>query len=324
MGNRSSDESWYHKKMIIAYSQRLLPPYSSVVQVVESPRAQAQSFDGISWEILYLSGIQQTDEHKPGIRGYGNGRGYFRVANWQGKELKTYIFPACVDHAQVAESIDELAQFLATAKVPFPVADEYEYWLLDGADESPLALLFSCCDESQMAAFPGRTEWTALPHSKMKIANTEGEQARNEAPVNHRFQRLIANRAGDKPQAAWFKRDADEAQDFPGLLVREDWGSAVEQDICQRYLMRKAPRLLMLQGLSFDDRERLEIASKQYALEVDGYFPLYPEVNDQQRMNALRVEAQLRRTTSRMPKADKPETPASKAPMGKDMRIFET
>lgn len=76
----------------------------------------------------------------------------------------------------------------------------------------------------------------------MKVENTEGEQARNEPPVNHRFQRMIAIRAGRNPRADWFRRDENNDDAFPSLLVREDWHNETDYDLCQRYLMRKVPR----------------------------------------------------------------------------------
>jgi hypothetical protein len=42
------------------------------------------------------------------------------------------------------------------------------------------------------------------------------------------------------------------------------------------------------------DRERLEQAARDYAIEVDQFFALYPEVIDEKLMTALRVEAKLR------------------------------
>ena len=93
--------------------------------------------------------------------------------------------------------------------------------------------------------------------------------------------------------------------------------------MCQRYLSRKAPRLLMLQGLSEHDRERMEIAAKSHVMEVDQYFPLYPEVNDQQRMSAIRVEARLRRQMPQAPKVEEKEAITAATPFSKDMRILE-
>jgi len=310
--------------MIRSYTQRLLPPFSGVVQIAESERARAQSFDGTHWDIQYFSGNEHAVEDTFRIQGYGLDKGYFNVANLHKHELKTFNFPACVDHGMVSESINELYEFLSTAQLPFPAGDNFEYWLLDEADESPLALLNACCDESVMDMYPSQTEWTALPHSKMDIENTESEQTQNEPPVNHRFQNLIARRAGMNPRAAWFKRVDNGSADFPGLLIREDWQEQAHHDLCQRYLMRMAPRLLMLHGLTTEDRERLEVAAKQYVFEVDEYFSLYPAVNDKSRMSAMRVEARIRRASPEVPKTGKKQKVTGPAQLDKDMRIFET
>lgn len=309
--------------MIRAYSQRLLPPFAGIVQIAESARARAQSFDGINWEIQYLSGDEQTGDEIHRVQGYGLDRGFYKVASLKHRELNIFNFPSCVDHGQVSKSIHELAEFLSSAEVPFPAGDIYEYWLLDGVDESPLALIYSCCDESLMETYPGGTEWTAIPHSKMQVENTEGEQARNEPPVNHRFQRLIAKRAGMNPRAAWFKREQNESNEFPGLLVREDWQNPADHDVCQRYLMRKAPRLLMLHGLSSSDRARLEVAAKDYVFEVEEYFPIYPEIHDKQLMTAIRVEARLRRANPEQTAKSKKQKSTEFTPLSKDMRIIE-
>lgn len=174
-----------------------------------------------------------------------------------------------------------------------------------------------------MASFPAHTEWTALPHSKMQVENTAEERSRNEPPVNHRLQRLVARRAGLNPRAAWFRRSHDDGDAFPALLVCEDWQEQADHDLCQRYLSRKSPRLLMLHGLSHDDRERLEIAAKTHAVEVDQYFPLYPDVNDERRMSALRVEARFRRETPHATKADSGKDDTGVKPLSKDLRILE-
>lgn len=309
--------------MIRAYSQRLLPPFSGVVQIAESERARAQSFDGLNWDIQYLSANERPGDVTDRARGYGLDRGYYNVASLKSGELKTFMFPSCVDPDRVSESIHELTEFLAAAHVPFPAGDIFEYWLLDGADESPLALMYTCCDESLMDTYPGQTEWIALPHSKMRIENTEEEQARGAPPVNHRFQSLIANRAGINARAAWFKRDPHETDDFPNLLVREDWEEQADHELCQRYLMRKAPRLLMLQGLSPEERGRLEVAAKQHVFEVEHYFPMYPKVNDDRLMTAIRVEARLRRNAPQVSGTGPKDQSSGVTPLSKDMRIIE-
>jgi hypothetical protein len=296
-----------------------MPPFSGAVQVAESSRARAVSFNGLQWEFQYFGGDPGVER----VRGYGLDRGFFKVAKLDGQELHTFNFPAYVDHDTVSASIVELHEFLQTATIPFPFGDQFEYWLLDGTDGSPLALIYACCDESLKARYPSRAEWTALPHSKMRVENTDHEVASGEPPVNHRLQQAIATRAGYNPKAAWFDRSRDNGTDFPDLMIREDWQDEANHDLCQRYLMRKAPRLLMLQGLSADDRDRLELAAKQHVFEVEDYYALYPEIVDEKRMSAMRVEARLRRDMPKVAAKGKVQESAGPERLSKDMRIIE-
>ena len=41
--------------MIKSYSQRITPPFSGLVQIVESDKARAMTMDGISWEFYFLA-----------------------------------------------------------------------------------------------------------------------------------------------------------------------------------------------------------------------------------------------------------------------------
>ena len=81
---------------------------------------------------------------------------------------------------------------------------------------------------------------------------------------------------------------------FPPLLLREEWPNETQADLCRRYLDRQASRLLMLQNLIKEDRQRLERAAKANVFEVERFYPFYPEVIDQKLMNSILVEARLR------------------------------
>lgn len=276
--------------MMKAFSQRLLPPYSGQVQIAESDRARAITMDGLRWEIHFLRAAK-TREGAAGLKTKG---AFTRVASIGSDELGAIAGQTSSLYENIDERIIELAAFLTTAHLPFPSADHYEYWLLDAGDESPLALIFSCTEADYMALFPSRPEWTALPAAVMPIAKTQDEQARGEAPVNYRVERLVAARAGSKPRARWFQRRSSEPDQFPVFLLREDWVDEEQYQLCQRYLMRQSTRLLMLHGLQCEERRRLELAARPYALEVERFFPLYPEIADQRIVNAIRAEARLR------------------------------
>lgn len=279
--------------MIKAYSQRLLPPYSGQAQIAESDRARAITMDGELWEIHFLYAFVSGQN----AAGRAPRRSFRRVAGITHRELGEMANQSSHELEDVDDRILELARFVASASLPFPAADKYEYWLLDAEDDTPLALIFSCTQAEQMANFPSRPEWTALPAAVMPIEATHDEQERSDTPVNYRLERLVAQRAGSKPRARWFQRRGDEPDSFPVFLIREDWQDREHHELCQRYINRQSTRLLMLHGLQHEERRRLELAAKPYAFEVARFYPLYPEIVDEKLMNAIRIEARLRSST---------------------------
>ena len=286
--------------MIKTYSQRNLPPYYGQVQIAESERARALSLDGQLWEIQFLyfgnSAVTDINNGTKGIK-----HSYRRVASISHDDIRQKKIGKQIEGQTVDDRILELTDFLAQVSLPFPAADHHEYWLLDAKDQSPLALIFSCKNSEQMDGYPSRPEWTALPSAVMPIEMTEDEKSYAAAPVNYRLERLIAEQAGTNPKAEWFKRSADERLSFPPLMVKQDWQEEESIDLCQRYLQRQAPRLLMLHGLSQELRGQLEIDARAHALEVERFYPLYPEIIDQTLMDAIRVEARLRGVTEGQP-----------------------
>jgi len=282
---------------IRAHSQRLLQPFSAQVQIAETDDARALSMDGDLWEFqfIYASG-------RGGVGGRQQGR-FVRAAHIRYGDLERVIANPSTEEGEVDPRILALAEFLLAAELPFEAADRHEYWLLDPKDDSPLALIFSCVDASEMASFPKLTDWTALPAAVMPIDSSEEERSRSYGPVNYRLERSVAERAGSRPRARWFTRRYRDDEVFPPFLVREDWDDAEQSDLCQRYLQRQAPRLLMLHGVGLEDRRRMELAAKAHALDVERFFPLYPEVVHKDLVDKIRVEAKLRMAAGETPYA---------------------
>jgi len=274
--------------MIHTYSQRLLTPYYGLVQIAESERARALTVDGETWEIQFL---------RTGNGSQSRNNIFRRAVTISDSEIKQKKLDSLLEGQTVDERILELTDFLADISLPFSAEDHYEYWLLDAKDQSPLALIFSCKESEKMEAYPSRPEWTALPSAVMPIEMTEDEKSYASAPVNYRLERLVAERAGINPKAKWFTRSAHEEQLFPALMLREDWQEEESNDMCQRYLTRQSPRLLMMHDLDRELRRQLEINARSYALEVARFYPLYPEIIDQTLINATLVEARLRGAT---------------------------
>ena len=278
--------------MIRAYSKRLLSPYMGLVQIAESDGARALSLEGKDWEIQLRVDHGNTGER--GRTGPPPKKHYVRVASIRGSGIQRFKLPYHLDHGVVEEQILELADYLKDAILPFPSADEYEYWLLDEKNQQPLALIYSCVKAEEMAMYPRQLEWTATPASVSAVEKTPEELKIYTPPVNYQLEQLVNARAGRSPRAAWMKRREGLDLDFPPCLVSESWEEEEHEWLCRRFIARLAPRLLMLHGLEKSDRLRLEQEAKAYVLEVAQFFPLYPDVADQKLMSSIRVEARLR------------------------------
>ena len=278
--------------MIQAYSKRLLSPFTGQVQVVETGQARALTLDGNNWEVQYRVSIGRgpVADQQQAVKKDN----YVRAAIIRPSGIEHMPLPRYLDTNAVAEQIQELAVYLEKVTVPLPPADMHEYWLLDEADEQPLALIFSCLHAEEMPMFPQRPVWTATPAAIMAVARIPEEERHYVPPVNSRLEDLVNGRAGKHPRARWIRRREGQAGIFPSCLVREDWESEEDRRLCQRYIERQAPRLLMLHGLKHEDRLRLEGYARQNALEVERFFPLYPAVADDKLMSAICVEARLR------------------------------
>ena len=290
--------------MIRMYSRRLMLPYVGVVQIAEMEKARALSMDGGYWSIQYALPLQPQERNgsqraDPGST-YTRILGYNHAAVGTVKEGQLEHFPIhpALDPAAVRSASQRLFEAVTAANLPFEAADRYEYWLLDARDQTPLALLYTSVDAQDPTRPSPRPEWVPMPASELKVEPPEPPQSVYVPPVNYRLERMVAERAGTKPRAAWFDRMDPAGGEFPPCLVREDWQDEREQVLCDRYLRRLAPRLLMLPGLPHAVRERLEQAAREHVFEIERFHALYPEVVDHRLLTAARVEARMRRANA--------------------------
>lgn len=281
--------------MVKAYSKRMLCPFLGQVQIVETERARALSLDGRYWEVQFELGSNDR-AHKNTRQRNSSNQSHIRVAMMRDTGMQRIPLSQHHDSKLINQHIDLLEEHLKEISIPLPAADNHEYWLLDSDDEKPLALIYSCVNAEDMPSFPQRKDWTAIPSSVMKISPLPDEDTQfYKPPVNSRLEQLVNERAGPKPRTRWIKRHEGMTEGFPSLLVQENWKSDEDRELCRRYIARQAPRLLTLHGLDHDVRLRLEGYARDYALEVDRYFHLYPDIADQKIMSAIRVEARLRK-----------------------------
>jgi hypothetical protein len=279
--------------MIRMYSRKLLLPFVGVIQVAELGRVRALSLDGANWAIQYALSDDAT--HRTNKQTTESNSHFSLVATIQEGRLKTKAVHAYLDPDAAHTAIEHLYEAVTTARIPFTGADRYEYWLLDDADGTPLALLQSAVDAEEMALPPPHPVWLAMPAAQLEIHAPEPAQAVYVPPINYRLQQLIETRAGAKPRGAWFERPTPMTDDFPPCLIKDDWDNEAQQQLHDRYIQRLAPRLLMIDGLPESVRQRLEQAARDYVFDVERFYRLYPEVIDNSLLTSARVEAQLRR-----------------------------
>lgn len=289
------------------YAKRLNNPFQGVLQVVANERVRALSFDGLHWELQFQCDLHQM---KPTFAHTLPRFQFARIGRWHATEgFKPYPLDPALSRAEVEIHYHPVVMALAQLRVPLPQDDHYEWWLLDEREQQPLALLASCRREEEIPALTtSRPCWHSLNASQLPIASTAEETQRGLPPVNYRLEVLVKQRAGQNPQACWFVRNTDGSRQayqqmglsvphmFPELLLREDWESGTAQALCERYLQRLAPQLLVLQHLSHAGRDRAEQMASKHVIEMDEHFHLYPCVADPQRMTAWRVEARLRKS----------------------------
>lgn len=276
-------------------------PFVGVVQIAEMGPARALSMDGDYWSIQYKLPVdprrQNPEQHPHPRASYTRivGYNYAVVGTVKQGRLEQHPVHPALDLDEVRSAGNRLFETINAARLPFEALDHHEYWLLDAQDDKPLALLFSSVDEQALALTPPLPEWQPMPAAELKVQPPEPPQSIYVPPVNHRLERLVAERAGSKPRAAWFERKDLSAGDFPPCLIREDWQDEQQQLLCDLYIRRLAPRLLMIHGLPRPVRHRLENAAREHVFEIERFHVLYPEVVDHRLLTAARVEARMRR-----------------------------
>ncbi|MEJ2360330.1 MAG: hypothetical protein P8Z75_02720 [Gammaproteobacteria bacterium] len=283
--------------MIRMYSRKLLLPFIGVIQLAELGDVRALSLDGKGWAIHYaLSHSARSQRQNQNTLSDSD---YTLVATFQGNQLKTKPAYTYLQPDEAHAHIDMLCESLSTAQIPLAASDHFEYWLLDKEDEAPLALLQTAIYQEELARPAPHPIWQAMPASQLAIQTQDATPESTDdvyvPPINYRLEKLIEERAGANPKAVWIKRSEPAHDHFPPCLIREDWDNEAEQQLCDRYIERLAPRLLMMQGLSRSVRQRLEQAACKFVFDVERFYPLYPEVVDKHIMDSARVEAQLRR-----------------------------
>ncbi|RLJ65371.1 hypothetical protein [Sulfurisoma sediminicola] len=305
------------------YALRRLNPYRGVTRVIELAEARAVSTDGANWELQVLT------ERPVGWGSLNLGRVetlYYRYGVWSAEEgVARYPMHPALERQRLHRAAERLVEALGAA--PADEAEErgdrFECWLLDAAEQRPLALIAAVATAEAIPAHVS-SRWCAAPGDAESLAGLGHERA-------EALERAVARRSGTH---AWFQRMDDGsgrkvpppasnqsgfasegnadcrrrvvgagatvtlgAKAFPELLLDEAWPDAETAAAVAAYVEWLAPRLLML-PLAQATRVRLERAAAAQADAVAHFFRLYPAVADTRLMNALRVQARLNQSAA--------------------------
>ena len=281
-------------------SLRCFSPYQGTVQVVQIPGFRAISDDGVTWRVQLL-------QRRSRMSSYGIWR-----ADGSGSLNES-------DHTR---PIVELLR--NHPRLPFPLADKQELWLLDAHDGLPLAILESTPGQASSPRVMQPVWHAALPGDNGFIAPSlvsgNGQRDPSTIHVAHAavVSRWVQKAGGPQPRAQWFRRDEVgngvgltglriddsyvgrrlERTEFPELLVREDWGSEQERALVRDYHDWQAPYLLTYDDLTRVTRDRLERAACRQAGRLYRVRNLLPEVLNSDLIKVAMVEALIRRAAT--------------------------
>ncbi|MGW8310045.1 MAG: hypothetical protein ACWGNB_03175 [Thiogranum sp.] len=278
------------------YGVRRLGPYLGVIQVIDVGDACAYSTDGRTWRVR-----QQTAS------------GLFR---WSVTRLAT---GEDAGGGRIANADRLIDAFKRQPRVPFPIRDRFELWLLDNRTRCPLALLRTRYKATDMEPVTD-PHWrpfllTDTGFVSSTLTRHESEHPRNGWPLPHRDQLESQVNVASRPMPAaqWFERLADgsgrggkglrlhdveigrmlDPEAFPELLISEDWQDDLQRGLVADYHDWYAASLLAHQNLTAATRERLERAACKRPQPLLATYPLIPEILDRESIDVALVSARL-------------------------------
>ena len=296
------------------YSQRLVNPFRGILSVVENEAADAVSSDGVHWALYIQGEIEDVRMSDGGLREVVLPD--IKFGDWS---ASAGLKRSPVRNVADLERLDAIGTHLldavkhAAERLPFPLRDQDELWLLDDADR-PLALLDVATDETKREA-PQSLLWRPGEAAKKRFLSSHPQDTADaERSAGQCVEDLVNRACGARPRAQWFWRSSDGAgigqegvsidtaligrslpcSEFPPLLLATAWAKATERALLDDFLAWQAPWLLQLQHLDRATRTRLEQQAAQRVDEIARCHRLYPEVVDANRITAARVEARLR------------------------------
>jgi len=300
---------------ITCYTQRLLNPFRGVINCIRYESAEAVTRDGLRWDI-YVSNDRLLDGMDTRQRVQVSD---IRYGSWS-PETGLKRGPLCPsDDFKYLEHMGAIVyEYLLEVhdRIPFPLEDRFELWLLD-RESHPLALLDSAVRREDIE-LDQSAEWRAGQSCRQTFTSTVADHLALEpgadGAVAMYLSRHINAGAGPFPAAQWFERLPDGSGvglagihldaglvgrelgdgEFPPLLLATHPQDAVHRQLYNDFQRWQAPWLLALPVLDQQTRERLEGEACARPLLVAQQYRLYPEIIDTTAIRAARVEAMLR------------------------------
>jgi hypothetical protein len=300
---------------IACYTQRLLNPFRGVINCIRYESAEAVTRDGLRWDI-YVSNDRLLEGMDTGRRVQISD---IRYGSWSPETglKRGPLYPSddfrYLEHmgAIVYEHLLEFHE-----RIPFPLEDRFELWLLD-REARPLALLDSAVRREDIE-LDQSAEWRPGQVCRQTFTSTVADhlalEPGDEGSLAAYLSRHINAGAGPTPAAQWFERLPDgsgaglagiglepglagrtlDGGQFPPLLLATHPQDAVHRKLYSDFQHWQAPWLLALPVLDRQMRERLEGEACTRPLLVAQQYRLYPEIIDTTAIRAARVEALLR------------------------------
>jgi len=300
------------------FAIRRLSPFQGCLQVIEAQDAQASSSNGIDWRIQVRAQTPldqwgsmdgSRPDHQIILFGFWSSEGGFHRVP----------LPPLISSRQVEIAAQPIIDVLLdlTRHVPFPQRDHCELWLLDEKELKPLVLIAASRDPEQLPNIR-RPEWqpSLLTDHSFTSNWSKGQPDDPAYAAREALANLVNHRSGQNPKAQWFERQTDGSgkglggisldasyrqrilskDEFPELLIREDWPDEEAQQLINDYIEWQAPFLLTLPTLRKLTRKRIEQLAFKQAFKVEGQHKLWPEILDEERLKAILIEVQMRRS----------------------------
>lgn len=300
------------------FAIRRLSPFQGCLQVIEARDAQTSSSNGIDWRIQVR--VQTPLDQWAGMDGSQANHQVILFGFWSSEGgFHRVPLPPLISSRQVEIAARPIIDVLLdqTRNVPFAQQDDCELWLLDEKERKPLVLITASSDPQHLPNIR-HPEWQPTLRTDHSFTRTQSKGMEDDPAHATRgsLVDLVCQASGQNSQAQWFERQADGSgkaiagiciddklngrtllkEEFPELLIREDWQNKEAQQLINDYIEWQAPFLLTLPTLSTLTRKRIEQLAFKQAFKVEGQYKLYPEVIDKERLKAVLIEAQMRRS----------------------------